>query len=258
MNILDSFFDSYSHLLKDERESNQNDVTQRSDGNDPVEQMVVESVADLEKRLPLTTKNLEAEAIYLAAFIYLKDSNEIDFSLNYFSNGLLDRIKSGNFSVADRVFGYMVKHGKDNYGQSEADYGIGGYKMNIRCCSGYGAYVKSYFERAHTMKSGSKYNLFSSPRNCLWRNGIKQIDSPTQRDVYYKIDGSDFELMIPPYNPRVAGKVISRTTDTIRCESSDHCRTFVFHYNGSVHPQNLYMIEMHRNDKGDMVSYHKQ
>lgn len=73
MNISDFFFDSYSHLLKGERESNQNDVTQRSDGNDPVEQMVVESVADLEKRLPLTTKNLEAEAIYLAAFIYLKD-----------------------------------------------------------------------------------------------------------------------------------------------------------------------------------------
>lgn len=250
MSILDSFFDSYSHLLNERREK------KPYNGNDPVEQLVVESIADLEKHLPLTTKNLEAEAIYLAAFVYLKDSSEIDFPVNYFSDGLLDRIKSGNFYVADRVFEYMVKHGKGNYGRSEADYGIGGYKMNIRCCSGYGSYVKSYFERAHTMGE-SKYTLFRSSRNCLWRDGVKQIDSPTQRDVYYKIDGSDFELMIPPYNPRVAGKVVSSTADTVRCESNDHRRTFVFHYNGSIDPQNLIVIEMYRNDKGDMVSYHK-
>lgn len=258
MSILDSFFDSYSHLLRDGQKSNPNGNAQRSGGKDPVEQLVVESIADLEKHQPLTTKNLEAEAIYLAAYIYLRNSREIDFPVNYFSDGLLDQIESGNYSVADRVFGYMVKHGKGNYGQSEADYGIGGYKMNIRCCQGYGAYIKSYFERAHTMDSGSKYKLFSSPRNCLWRNGVKQIDSPTQRDVYYKIDGSDFELMIPPYNPRVAGKVVSRTADTVRCESNDRSRTFVFHYEGSVQPQNLTLIEMYRNDKGDIVSYHKQ
>lgn len=225
---------------------------------DPVEQLVVESIADLGKHLSLTTKNLEAEAIYLAAFIYLKGSREINFTPGYFSNNLLDKIESHDYSVADRVFGYMVKYGRGNYGESEADYGINGYKMNIRCCAGYGAYVKSYFERAHTMGGGSQYNLFSSPHNCLWRNGEKQIDSPTQRDVYYKIDGSDFELMIPPYNPRVAGRVVSRSIDTIRCESNDHRRTFIFHYDGSISPQNLIIIEMYRNDKGDMVSYHKE
>ena len=224
---------------------------------DPVELFVKESVSDLKKHTSLDTKGLEAEAIYLAAFLYMKDSYQIDFKLDYISEGLLDKIPSKNYSVADKVFSYMVKYGEGNYGIEERNYGVNGYKMNIQLTPDYGSYIKKYFIRAHKIGSGKDFMLFSSPRNCLWRNGIKSIDSPTQRDVYYKFDGNNFEFMIPPYNPLVTGRIVEKAETTLRCESGDGRRTFVFHYNGTMKPECLNYIEMYRNDKGDMVSYHK-
>lgn len=224
---------------------------------DPVEQYVKESVADLKRHMALNTKELEAEAIYLAAFLYMKGTYQIDFELDYLSHGLLDRISSRNFSVADKVFSYMVKYGEGHYGAEERDYGINGYKMNIQMCSDYGSYIKNYFIRAHKIGSGKDYSHFSSPRNCLWRNGEKAIDSPTQRDIYYKFDEGTFEFMIPPYNPLVVGRVVKIDDLTLRCESNDGKRTFIFHFDGTIKPSCLNYIEMYRNDKGDMVSYHK-
>lgn len=224
---------------------------------DPVEQFVKESVSDLKKHATLDTKGLEAEAIYLAAFLYMKDSYQIGFELDFISSGLLEKIPSKNFNVSDKVFTYMMKYGEGNYGSEERDYGINGYKMNIQLCSDYGSYIKNYFIRAHKIGSGKDYMHFSSPRNCLWRDGVKSIDSPTQRDVYYKFTDDTFEFMIPPYNPLVTGRLVKRTPLTLRCESNDGRRTFVFYYEGSIKPENLNYIEMFRNDKGDMVSYHK-
>ena len=247
--------DIYDMIFSDNSEKkNQNN----QNIGDPVEQIVIESLTDLEKKNEnLTTESLEAEAIYLAAYIYLKDNYQIDFELDYLSDNLVDRIESENYQIADGVFRYMIKHGKGLYGKSEADYGIDGYKMNIRLCPDYGSYIKNYFIRAHKINAGKEFDHFSSPRNCLWRNGQKISDSPTQRDIYYRIDDSTFELMIPPYNPLVTGRVVSRTYDMIKCQSGDNKRTFVFHYNGSVAPQNLELVEMYRNDKGDLVTYHK-
>lgn len=226
-------------------------------GISPVEQYVKESVADLKKHTELSTKALEAEAIYLAAFLYLKDSFQIDFDLDYFSNGLLYEIPSGNFPVADKVFSYMMKYGEGHYGAEERDFGVSGYKMNIQLTPDYGSYIKNYFIRAHKIGSGKDFTVFSSPRNCLWKSGIKSIDSPTQRDIYYKFDGNSFEFMIPPYNPLVTGRIVEKTATTLRCESGDGRRTFVFHYDDEIKPECLNYIEMFRNDKGDMVSYHK-
>ena len=79
---------------------------------EPVEQYVKESVNDLKKHISLDTKSLEAEAIYLAAFLYMKGSYQIDFNLDYLSSGLLDKIPSNNFTAADKVFSYMVKYGE--------------------------------------------------------------------------------------------------------------------------------------------------
>lgn len=224
---------------------------------DPVEQYVKESVENLKQHMALNTKALEAEAIYLAAFLYMKGSYQIDFELDYLSKWLLDKIPSRNFSVADKVFSYMVKYGEGYYGAEERDYGINGYKMNIQMCSNYGDYIKNYFIRAHEIGAGKDYNHFCSPRNCLWRNGVKAIESPTQRDIYYKFNNRTFEFMIPPYNPLVVGRVIKLNESTLRCESNDGRRTFIFHFNGSLKPSCLDYIEMYRNDKGDMVSYHK-
>jgi hypothetical protein len=111
--------------------------------------------------------------------------------------------------------------------------------------------------RAHKIGSGEDFTVFSSPRNCLWIAGIKSIDSPTQREIYYKFDKGNFEFMIPPYNPLVTGTVKKVDDSTLRCESNDGRRTFVFHYDGAIKPDLLNYIEMYRNDKGDMVSYHK-
>ena len=67
-----------------------NDVSTRpaNSGISPIEQYVKESVADLKKHTELSTKDLEAEAIYLAAFLYMKGSYQIDFELDYFSSVL--------------------------------------------------------------------------------------------------------------------------------------------------------------------------
>ena len=134
---------------------------------------------------------------------------------------------------------------------------INGYKMNIQMCSNYGSYIKNYFIKAHEIGSGKDFHHFCSPRNCLWRNGIKAIDSPTQRDIYYKFDNGMFEFMIPPYNPLVTGHARKIDETTLKCESNDGKRTFIFHYDGALTPSCLNYIEMYRNDKGDMVSYHK-
>ena len=225
---------------------------------DPVEQYVKESIANLKEQGPLTTEKLEAEAIYLAAFLYLKDTYQIDFELDYLSDGLLDRIPSGNFSVCDKVFNYVLKYGEGHYGVSERDYGLNGYKMNIQLCPDYGSYIKNYFMRAHKIGSSNDYIVFSSPRNCLWRDGQKSCDSPTHRDVYYKFDGNTFEFIIPPYNPLVTGTMRKIDNSTLRCQSSDGRRTFVFHYDGDIRPELLNYIEMYRNDKGDMVTYHRE
>lgn len=226
---------------------------------DPIEQLVVESVENLKKYNPsFETKDLEAEAIYLAAYIYLKDDYRIDFQLDFISVDLLNKIPSEDYQIADKVFHFMKKNFPKKYGQEEYNHGINGYKMNIQIVPNYGAYIKNYFIRAHKIKVGSDYSLFSSTRNCLWHGTVRQgDDSFTTREIYYKIKETSFELMIPPYNPLVAGNIVGRSENIIRCQSSDNKRTFVFHYNGEKTPDNLEKIEMHRNDKGDMVSYHK-
>ena len=208
--------------------------------------------------MSLSTERLEAEAIYLAAYLYMKGSYEIDFSLDYITDGLVEKIPSGIYSISDKVFGYVKKYGEGYYGNDEIAYGLSGYKTNIQICSNYGSYIKNYFKRAHSIESGGTYSIFSSPRNCLWRDGVKAIDSPTHRDIHYKFEDGNFEFMIPPYNPLVTGKYRKIDNSTLRCESSDGKRSFVFHYDGNISPENLEYVEMYRNDKGDMVSYHKE
>lgn len=224
---------------------------------DPIEQYVKESVADLKKHTALSTNNLEPEAIYLASYLYLKGTYQIDFELDYFSGNLLDKIPSADYSVADKVFSYMIKYGEGYYGTEEAEYGSVAYKMNIKISSDYGSHIKTYFMRAHQLEYGQEFMVFKSPRNCLWVDGIKSCDSPTQREVYYKFSKNNFEFMIPPYNPLVTGTVYKVDDTTLRCESNDKRRTFIFHYDGTIKPELLNHIEMYRNDKGDMVSYHK-
>ena len=260
MNIFDYLFgnkESEDKIDKTQLQSGQSEKL--LEYSDPVEQYVLESVSDLKKKGGLIeTKVLEAEAIYLAAFLYMKNDHEIDFDIDYFSEGLLDSIPSKNYQVADKVFFYMNRHYPSFYGISEKEYGMQGYKMNIQLASNYSSYIKKYFIHVHKINSGEDYLLFSSPRNCLWEGGVKSIDSPTQRDIYYKMNADKFELMIPPFNPLVHGIIISKTDTSIKCQSNDGKRTFIFKYKEKIVSENLLEIDMYRNDKGDMVSYHKK
>lgn len=234
--------------------------TSQDNFSNPVEEIVRKSVEHLcENIANVDTTALEAEAIYLAAYIYMKDSQKIDFNLDYLPQGLINKIQNKNYTEADKVFMYMCKHYPNKYAKPEYDHGIEGYKMNIKMCPNYESYVRSYFKRAHNIENNNtEYNLFDSPLNCLWRDGNKVIESPTNRKVYYKISDCEFELMIPPYNPLVSGYVQSKGNSTITCISHDKKRTFVFHFNNEYKEHtHLVKIDMYRNDKQDMVSYHK-
>lgn len=258
MNIFDYLFGNKTNEVDKESQPLSDESRKVLEYTDPVEQYVVESVADLKKKgISIETKELEAEAIYLAAFLYMKNDCKIDFKIDYFSIGLLDRISDKNYEVADRVFYYMNRYYPEIYGESEMHYGIQGYKMNIQMAPNYESYIKNYFIRTHKISSAKEFLLFSSPRNCLWKDCIKSIDSLTQRNVYYKLDNTKFELMIPPYNPLVCGRILSKTSISIKCQSNDGKRTFIFKYKKTIAPENLIEIDMYRNDKGDMVSYHK-
>ncbi|WP_175629374.1 hypothetical protein [Bacteroides acidifaciens] len=106
MNIFDYLFGKEGSKDKSDKVQFQSDQFEKSlEYSAPVEQCVVESVSDLKKKGGLIeTKTLEAEAIYLAAFLYMKNDHDIDFDVDYFSVGLLDGIPSKNYQVADKVF----------------------------------------------------------------------------------------------------------------------------------------------------------
>lgn len=121
----------------------------------------------------------------------------------------------------------------------------------------YLSYIKNYFRRAHKIGDGNGMLLFKSPKNSLWRDDEQKSVSPTERNVYYKFNENSFEVIIPPYNPMVKGRIIRRTINEIVCKSFDFNREFVFCYNETISPDNLEMIKMYRHDKDDMVVYHK-
>ena len=80
-------------------------------GVSSIDQVVKESVEHLELCIgKVTQEKLEAEAINLASYIYLRKGGKIDFELNYLTKGLMDKIPSGDFKVADQVFPLMIKY----------------------------------------------------------------------------------------------------------------------------------------------------
>jgi len=224
----------------------------------PIEQLVIESVENLKKHNPnFSVFDLEAEAIYLASFVFLKEDCLNSFELSYISNDLLNEIRSGDYNISDKVFIYMSTNYPNDYGQAEYVHGINGYKMNIQVVPDYLFNIKSYFKRAHKIGDGDGMILFKSPTNSRWRDDEKKSESPTERNVYYKFVETSFEISIPPSNPMVKGRITNKSMNEIICESFDNDREFVFCYNGTISPENLEMIKMYRHDKDDMVVYHK-
>lgn len=83
-------------------------------GVSSIDQVVKESIEHLEKCIgKITLEKLDAEAINLASYIYLRKGGKIDFELDYLTKGLMDKIPSGDFKVADQVFPLMIKYGSN-------------------------------------------------------------------------------------------------------------------------------------------------
>lgn len=99
----------------------------------PIEQLVIESVEHLKKNNPnFSVFDLEAEAIYLASFVYLKEDCLNNFEMEYISDDILNKIQSRNYKISDEVFNYMASIYPNDYGKAEYAHGIQGYKMNIQ------------------------------------------------------------------------------------------------------------------------------
>lgn len=201
----------------------------------------------------LTVDDLEVEIINLASYLYLRDTSEIDFLLDYLDNRIIDQIEGNNLNIVDKVIDGAALLYSKFYKGAHVMNAKDAVRMNLRLADNYGSFLKAYFISKHHIDGNGKFIKFSSPKNSLWINGVKQSESPTQRDVLYSFDNNTFEILILPYNPKVVGKIINKTRYKIKCVSYDKSREFEFRYmNGQ-----LFELVMHRIDKGDAVKYHK-
>jgi hypothetical protein len=215
-----------------------------------------QSVSNLIQNNPeLNAGDLEAEIINIASYIFLKDSNEIDFSLDYLDQDSIDALDGNDYEIVDEIIDAATILFSKYYSERHAVIAKQGVRMNIQLAEDYGSFLKSYFISKHKISVSSDYQTFSSPNNSLWESGVKKIDSPTQRDINYKFDfdNNAFEILINPYNPLVTGKILSKTDDKVKCRSFDNTREFEFLLNSGQ----LYEVIMHRIDKGDMIKYHQ-
>ena len=138
------FFDSLFGKKKDEP----------IQGVSSIDQVVKESVEHLEKCIgKVTQEKLEAEAINLASYIYLRKGGKIDFDLDYLTKGLIEKIPSGDFNVADQVFPLMIKYGSNElYVNSNAFIGKKlAYKENVRLDPNLHNFLKGYFNSVHKL-----------------------------------------------------------------------------------------------------------
>lgn len=117
----------------------------------PIEQLVKESVGHLKKCSgSLTSEKLEAEAINLASYIFLRKSGKIDFELDFLTRGLIDKVPSGDYAASDKVFPLMVKYGDGLYTNRHADFGKNrGYKLNVTIDPDLANFLKGYYKSVH-------------------------------------------------------------------------------------------------------------
>ena len=122
----------------------------------PIEQVVKESVEHLKKCLgSLTSEKLEAEAINLASYIFLRKGGKIDFELDFLTKGLIENVPSGDYAVADKVFPLMTKYGEGLYTESHASFGKNqGYRLNVTKDPDLASFLKGYYKSVHKVNVG--------------------------------------------------------------------------------------------------------
>lgn len=168
----------------------------------PIEQVVKESVEHLKKCVgTLTSEKLEAEAINLASYIFLRKSGKINFELDFLTKGQIDKIPSGDYATSDKVFPLMVKYGDGLYTNRHADFGKNrGYKLNVTKDPDLANFLKGYYKSVHKVNVGevktqstpTKQNNVQNdrvdlglPSGILWATCNIGASSPTDAGDYF-------------------------------------------------------------------------
>lgn len=133
----------------------------------PIEQVVKESVEHLKKCSgTLTSEKLEAEAINLAFYIFLRGNDKVQFNLDFLTKGLIDKIPSGDYTFADKVFPLMVKYGEGLYTEKHASFGKNlGYKLNVTIDPDLASFLKGYYKSVHKVNCGESKSSISKSNN---------------------------------------------------------------------------------------------
>ena len=147
--------------------------TSTSQSLSPIEQVVKESVEHLKKCIgTLTSEKLEAEAINLASFIFLRKCGKIHFELDFLTKGIMDKIPSGDYVVSDKVFPLMVKYGEGLYTYQHAEFGKNrGYKLNVTKDPDFANFLKGYYKNVHKVNVGD-----TKPQSVLPKSNNTQKD----------------------------------------------------------------------------------
>ena len=168
----------------------------------PIEQVVKESVEHLKKCLgTLTSEKLEAEAINLASYIFLRKSGKIHFELDFLTKGIMEKVPSGDYAVSDKVFQLMVKYGEGLYTNRHADFGMNkGYKLNVTKDPDFANFLKGYYKSVHKVNVGDTkpQSIMPKPSNTqndrvdlglpsgvLWATCNIGASSPSEAGNYY-------------------------------------------------------------------------
>lgn len=168
----------------------------------PIEQVVKESVEHLKKCLgSLTSEKLEAEAINLASYIFLRKGGKIDFELDFLTKGLIENVPSGDYAVADKVFSLMIKYGEGLYTESHASFGKNqGYRLNVTKDPDFASFLKGYYKSVHKVNVGESKQQQSAakpnhnnddrvdlglPSGILWASCNIGASSPSEIGDYF-------------------------------------------------------------------------
>lgn len=199
-----------------------------------------------------TITEIEAEIINLSTFIYLRNSNKIEFNLEYIDQEVLNSLPSSDIEVANQLIDLaVVMH--ESYTEIHAINAKQAVIMNSGS-NGIEDFLKSYYISKHRISTGLKFEYFFSPKNSLWKNGEKTLDSATTREINFCFkEDNTFEIRINPYNSNLNGEIISKTADKAICLSNDRKRKIEFIFSNGI----ITEVVMHRLDKGDTVKYHK-
>ena len=132
----------------------------------PIEQVVKESVEHLKKCLgTLTSEKLEAEAINLASYIFLRKNGKIKFELDFLTKGIMEKVPSGDYAVADKIFPLMVKYGEGLYTNLHADFGKNkGYKLNVTKDPDLASFLKGYYKSVHKVNVNERESQSVMPK----------------------------------------------------------------------------------------------